>query len=948
MEFGVLGNVVVRQNGVVRPIPAAMPRAVLAALLLDANRVVSTARLTEVLWGENPPASCVASLQNHVGRLRTYLGDENRERVETVVPGYLIRVWAGELDLKSFSTLSERGYEARRAGDWAAAARDLHAALELWRGNPLADVSSDVIQAVDAPQLAQLRIEALDARIDADLHLGRHESVIAELGALIGAYPLHERFHASLMLACYQAGRRGEALAAYQQARQILLEELGVEPGTELRQLHQRILAADPGLAAAQVGPLPAVGPTRPAPHAGSLLVPSQLPADIPDFAGRDEQVAALDELFGAGLDPVRSGVVRLAAITGTGGIGKTTLAVHVAHRIRSRFPDGQLYLNLRGTTGALKPADVLARLLRDLGIAAARIPAEEEERSALLRTLLSEKSMLLVLDDARESAQVRPLLPGSARCGVLVTSRNRLAGLNGMHLDLDGLGAEAAGILFSSILGGGRVAAEPAAMASMVRLTAGLPLAIRIAAARLAARPRWPIATMAERLSEQRRLDELRIDDLAVRSSFQLSYADLRADPAGAAPARAFRLVGLAEVADLSLAGMAALLGVQQDRARELLDVLLDAHLIQSSTAGRYRPHDLLRVFAAERAEEEETAADCVEAVRRLFAWYLGTADAAASVLEPRIWRVPLPPAEPCVRPLEFGSYDLAIQWCEAERVNVVAAVHQAARLGMHALAWQLPFALRRFFRLGKYWAEWIDTYEIAVTSARALADRRAEAWILNVLGEPYTDLGQHDRAISLRTAAADIMREIGDRKGQAETLSNLGVNSGILGRPAEALGYLRQSLAIFEDLGDVYNQARALANMGHALRETQQYDAAISHLRRALAMHAELGGESYSWARALVTLGGLYQDISEYEQAAGCFRQAASICRTVHDRGGEAEALDGLGQSMCSLNRDAEARRSWSRARSIFAAIGDPRAADLDARLTRRGPGGVPAELT
>jgi len=894
MEYGVLGSVVVRMNGAVQPVRSPMPRAVLAALLLDANRVVSTERLTRVLWGDSPPACSVASLQNHVGRLRTFLGKHDRDRIETVSPGYRICVSPGELDLESFRQLSERGYAARKAGDWGGAARDLGAALDLWRGNPLADVDSDVIQAIDAPHLAQLRIEAVEARIDADLHLGRHASVIAELGALIAAHPLHERFHAALMLACFQAGRRGEALAAYHQAREVLVAELGVDPGDELRRLYQQILTADPDLGA-PASPPPAPG--QPRPQRPLPVVPSQLPADIADFTGREDQVTALEELFTPAPDPGRRGVVTVAVITGTGGIGKTTLAVHVAHRIRDRFADGQLYVSLRGTSGALNPADVLARLLRGLGVGTDQIPAEEEERSALLRTLLSGKSTLLVLDDARDTAQVRPLLPGSAGCAVIVTSRSMLAGLHGMHVDLDGLAADAALMLFTSIVGGDRVGAEPAAASDLVRLTAGLPLAIRIAAARLAVRPGWPIAAMAERLSDQRLLDELRIDDLAVRSSFELSYADLRTDLAGAGPARAFRLLGFTAAADLSLPGVAALLAMGQEQARELLDVLVDTHLVQTA-AGRYRLHDLLRVFAAERAQAEETGQDRVAAIRRLASWYLRAADAAAGVLEPRIRHVPLRAVEPSVRSLEFGSYDLAMEWCETERVNLTATIRQAARLGLHELTWQLPIALRRFFRLGRYWADWIGSCQVAVTSARALGDRAAQAWLLSSLGEPYTGLGQHDKAISVRIEAAGLAHAAGDRQCEAEVLSNLGVNMGCIGRHGDALRYFSRVLPIFEELGEVYNQARALGNMGDALRQAGQHDAAISHLRRALAMHSGLGGESYSWARTLFTLGRLYQDTGDDARAADCFRQAASVCQRLHDRGGVAEALDRLGQ--------------------------------------------------
>jgi DNA-binding SARP family transcriptional activator len=933
MKFGLLGTVVCFRDGAAVPMGAAKPRAVLAALLLDANRVVSADRLTDVLWGDRPPSSAGASLHNHVGRVRAFLGEDGRGRVEAVAPGYRIRVYDAELDLEMFTGLSERGYAARRAGDWESAARDLRAALALWRGDPLADVTSQLLQSTEVPRLSELRLAALETRLAADLHLGRHESVIPELGRLVADHPLRERLHGSLMLACYQAGRQAEALAAYQHARRLLVNELGVEPSDDLRELHERILAADPGLTAGQ-------GSTSPARPAGAIVaqppVPSQLPADIPDFTGREEQVRMLVDLFTTVPDPERPGVVVVSAITGAGGIGKTTLAVHVAHRLRARFVDGQLYVDLRGTTGPLNPADVLARFLRDLGIDPARIPADDQERAGLLRTLLSGRRMLILLDDARDAAQVRPLLPGSGSCSVVVTSRNRMTGLAGTHLDLDVLDDDSALALYARILGPRRVAAEPDAVATLVRLSSGLPLAIRIAAARLAARPGWSVTMLASRLADGRqRISELRIGDLAVRSSFELSYAALRPDAAGHDPARAFRLLGLFEGADLSLPGAAALLATGEDQARDVLDTLLDAHLLQPAAAGRYRLHDLLRVYAAERAFDGETPAAREDAVRGLIAWYLHTADAAAGVLEPRIQRVPLDAAGSPVRPLEFGSYTAAMEWCETERANLIAASHQAAQLGLHVLAWQLPFTLRRFFRLRKYQADWIATFEIALASARILGDRGAEASILSSLGEPYNDLGHHDKAIGLRLEAVAIYRDLGDLRGEAGALANVAVIFGLRGEPREALAYLERALPIFRDTGDAYNEARALGNIGEAMRACQRHDEAISHLRKALAIHSRLGGESYSQAIIMGTLGDVYLDVHEYENASECFRQALSIGISLSDRGGEAFALNGLGRALSMLGRDAEARQSWLRARDIFADIGDPRAADVDAQL-------------
>jgi DNA-binding SARP family transcriptional activator len=957
MEFGVLGTVMVRQGRAVLSLRRAMPRTVIATLLLDANRMVSTTRLTDALWGDRPPPSAAASLQNHIAGLRTLLGAADRDRIQTTASGYLIRVEPGELDLDTFTELSERGFAARRAGDWETAATNLGAALALRRDTPLADVTSARLQEVDVPRLRQALLTALEARIDADLHLGRQESVIGELGGLVAAYPLHEGFHRSLMLACYQTGHRADALAAYRHARRLFREELGVEPGAELRQLHQRMLSAD-------------LSPAGPAAQA-SASIPCQLPADIPDFAGRVAELELLRNLFGAAADRP-PGVVPVAVITGTGGSGKTTLALHAAHQIKARYADGQLYVNLRAALGARPAGEVLPRLLRDLGVDSAKIPAGEDEQAGLFRTMLSRRDVLLVLDDAKDASQVRPLLPGSARCGVLVTSRSHLAGLAGAHLGLDGLECPSAHALFASIVGVSRMETEPSATAEVIRLTAGLPLAIRIAGARLAARPGWTIASLAERLSDQARLDELRIDDLAVRSSFQLSYADLladpdparadlladpdparadlladpgpaRADPARADPAwrgagdpaRAFRLLGLVDSGDLSLPGAAALLATTAADAHDLLERLVDAHLLESPAADRYRMHDLLHIFAAEQAHAEESADSRTAAVRRLVSWYLRTADAAVAVLEPRIERVPLSGADPLVQPLDLTSYDNAITWCETERANLVAATKLAARHHLHALAWQLPVALRRFFRLGKYWADWIASCEVALASARAIGDRAAQGRILNSMGEPYADLGRYDDAVRVRAEAVEIARDTGDLRDHAAKLINLGVVLGITHRHAEALAHVETALHVFEASGDSYNEARALTNIGTLLRLTGRYEEALTRMRQALTIHSRLGGTSYSYARSLTVLAEIYYDTEHYEDAEDCYRRSMTMCRALHDRGGEAIALEGLGMVSVSLNRGSAARLFWSRALAIFTEIGDPQAALLRTRL-------------
>lgn len=536
-------------NGATVAVLPAKERIVLAALLLRAGQVVATSALIEALWDNDPPANARNSVQVRVSQLRKLLGPAGG-RIVTKPPGYLIEVRAGELDLDRFTRLTGQARSAARASNWDDSATLLNEALGLWRGEPLSDIPSPLLQRNETPRLAELRAQALDARVEADLHSGRHDAVTAELRQLVAAQPHRERSWAQLMLALYRGGRAGEALAAYQEARRILSADLGVDPGRPLQDLQHRILTADPALIDDRTGPRAATEengtPTaaRPDTAAGVPLAgaPAQLPADTADFTGRGAQVESLCGLLAAEPAEGRAGAVVISAVAGMGGIGKTALAVHAAHRLRNRYPDGQLFASLQGATSALRPVDVLARFLRDLGVPDAGIPAGEEERAARYRTLLADRRMLIVLDDAGDAAQVRPLLPGTAGCGVLITSRSTLPGLPGKALlNLEVLDQSEAGDLFGAIIGADRAAAEPDATSAVLASCAGLPLAVRIIASRLASRPHWSIADLAARLAvEQNRLAELAAGDLAVRASFAVSYDALpvgRPDPARVFP---------------------------------------------------------------------------------------------------------------------------------------------------------------------------------------------------------------------------------------------------------------------------------------------------------------------------------------------------------------------------------------------------------------------------
>jgi DNA-binding SARP family transcriptional activator len=569
LEFLLLGPLVVRIDDTVVPIPAAKHRALLATLLLRANRAVPVDDVIEALWGEHPPSAARAGVQNYVMRLRKALGASG-SRISTQPRGYLIRVQAGELDLDRLTDLLLDAATADREASWADAADHAAAALALWRGEPLADLGSGLLTTREGPRLAELRLQAQELRINAEMQLGRHSELIAELRQLTAEHPLREHQHGMLMLALYRDGRQADALAAYQDARGVLVEELGAEPGPELQQLHGQILAADPALI------LPAAGVTAPAPIAP---VPRELPADVGAFTGRTAELAELDRSLLTRADPAgadRAAVSVISAVSGTAGVGKTALAVHWAHHAARRFADGQLYVNLRGydPNQPVTATDALAGFLRSLGLPGQDIPPAEAERAARYRSLLAGKRALIVLDNASSVAQVRPLLPGHPACAVVVTSRDSLAGLvardGASRLDLDLLPSADAVALLRELIGG-RVDADPGAAGALAEQCARLPLALRVAAELAAGRPGVPLASLVTELAGQhQRLDLLQAagDPLtSVRAVFSWSYQQL-----GAGPARMFRLLGIHPGPDISVPAAASLAGVAEADARHVL----------------------------------------------------------------------------------------------------------------------------------------------------------------------------------------------------------------------------------------------------------------------------------------------------------------------------------------------------------------------------------------
>ena len=647
-----------------------------------------------------------------------------------------------------------------------------------------------------------------------------------------------------------------------------------------------------------------------------------QLPADITDFTGRELHVSQLCGLLSARRAGDNPGAVPVALVAGAGGLGKTTLAIHAAHRMRTEYPDGQLYVDLLGAgPQPLSAGDVLARFLRDLGEDGAQIPVSEEERAALYRTRLNGRRTLVLLDNAHDAAQVRPLLPGSASCAVIVTSRSRLSDLVGgglVHLDV--LDDSEALAMFSRIVGTDRAAAEPDATAELLVACAGLPLAIRICAARLAARDRWTIRWLADRIRDQhRRLDEMRVGDLAVRASFEVSFASLPS-----APAHAFGLLGLWTGPSIGLSAAAALIGEPEDRVADALEFLVDAHLLESSAPDCYGFHDLLRVYAAERAMADEPEESRRDAVARLLAWYLHTASVADTLVAPHRERPSLDPPPPGCNPLSFSAVASALAWCEAERENVVAATQQAADYGLHDIAWKLPVAVLGSFDRLSYRAEWISSHLVALASARQAGDRRAEGWTLNNLGMVYSQQQHIDEAISRFEEALEIRREIGDLRGQAISTINIADANLRLGRSTEALEQLHQALSLQREAGYRYGEGAVLTGLGEAHLDLGHLDEAIGYLQQGRAIFVEIkarNGEDY----VLHALAQAYLELGRTAEAIAAYQDALTIRRSVGSRHNQGLTMVFLGRAQLRAGNVAEARRCWEDAYAIFDELGD-----------------------
>ncbi|WP_344975873.1 AfsR/SARP family transcriptional regulator [Streptosporangium fragile] len=849
-------------------------RGVLAALLVRAGQNVPADHLVHELWGEEPPASCRTLVRGYVLSLRRLLGDRDAGVVQYRNGGYRLNVGRDAVDATCFEDLCDEGARLRARGDAAGASLLVRRALSLWRGPVLADVPVTPSVATYADVLDERRLAALEWRMEGDLAEGRPGDLVKELVSLVAEHPFREGFAVLLVRALHLAGRRPEALRFFADHRRRLREDLGVDPGPELRRVHQEILLEE----------------RRPAPP---VRAPAQTPPCLPDFTGREKEIGHWTAVLAA--DERRA--LRTVAISGRAGVGKTTLAVHLAHRLRESYPDGQLCADFTGHT---TPAAVLGQFLRALGVPGPAVPEPLTERVQLYRSLLADRRVLVLADNADAEAQVRAIQPGSAGCAVLVTSRKRLLGLESAHfVDLDVLEPGAALDLFAGIVTAERVEGEPGAALEIVELCGRLPLAVRIAGARAAARPGWRLSAVAADLrDEASRLDHLRAGDLDVRAAIGTSYAGLEQPQR-----RLFRLLGLLDAPDFPAWTAAALTGAPERVAEAWLLSLVDARLVDEIGPGpagraRFRLHELIRIFARDRAETEDDAHARRAALSRAFGGWLSLAEEADTRLPARTVAA-LPPAVARWRPhaAESAVSD-PFAWFEAERQAIAASVRQSAAMGAAGYAWGLAAAAQTFYELRDA-PEGTRTHRLALAACRAAGDRLGEATMLRNLADLHSGKSDADLDDKIESAGTSlrIFRELGERRGEADALYLCGDAHRLRGDYERALSRLRESLRIARSCGYPLGELHVLQQFGIIDNERGRHDEALGHARQAMVIAEKLASpRDECVVRTL--LGVICKRSGRFAEGAEQLRRAVAKARSSADPLLEAQTLAHLGQ--------------------------------------------------
>ncbi|MEV0390745.1 BTAD domain-containing putative transcriptional regulator [Nonomuraea sp. NPDC050643] len=927
MEFRLLGPVEVWSEDGQVPLGGAKPRALLAALLLDAGRVVPRERLIGAMWDEDPPSTARQILHTYVASLRrAFTGAGLPPVIVSHRVGYLAEVPPQSLDKLVFERHVAEARGAAKEGAHLKAGELFRAALALWRGAALGGIGDSFLR-TEADRLEELRLAVIEERVAADLAAGQDEQLIEELGELVALHPGRERLRRDLMMALYRAGRQADALAVYQHGRRVLLDELGIEPGPELRRVQAAILRSDPALLHA----------ARPA-----ARLPRQLPPPVPDFTGRAEELAALCEHL------TKPDTMPLCVISGQGGAGKSALALQAAHQVAGTYPDGQLHIELRGTSETpATPEEVLGRLLRELEPPGTPLPGTLEERAGRYRTLLAGRRKLVVLEDASSESQVRPLLPGAHGCGVIVTSRNRLAGLAGAaFLDLGLLPAQAAFDLLARITGAERIIADPDAAWRVVGQCGGLPLALRVAGARLASRRQWTVARLADRLAdEHRRLDELAVGDQEVRASIGLSYR-LLPEPARTA----LRRLGLLGLPHFGVWIAAAATETGLDEAEQVLEQLVDASLVdmaETDATGqiRYRLHDLIRLFAAERAVAEEPEPARTAAVTRVLGgwlWLVQQLDA-----ERPTGVIPRRAAGGLAYPLaeEMARAVLADPpaWIRREEEALVVAVELAATMDLDEIAVELAAALSSVaFEGSQYvfdnpFTTWNRTHRAALAVARRMDNALGEAKLLAGLGQLSYERDLFAESREYLGQALSLFRTAKDARGEATVLAALGAacrEQGYLPEALHFLGGAEQSLAgladpqalahvkrlagtvylergdypaaqaalatalsLYQEAGNRRGEGLVLRNLSLYHRARGELDTSLELAERALASFLDLG-DRFMVAYCRRSLGKTLTRLGRHDEARRLLKESLDVSRTIRDRWGEACTLRTLGE--------------------------------------------------
>ncbi|QFZ21288.1 AfsR/SARP family transcriptional regulator [Saccharothrix syringae] len=922
-----LGEVAADVGGTAVDLGPARQRCVVAALAVDAGRVVPVERLVERVWGLAPPRRARATLHSYVSRLRQVLGPE---RLVRRAGGYLLDADRTTVDLHRFRELCAR---ARAAGDQRAESL-LVEALRLWRGDPLTGLAGEWAETA-RDRLRRERLTAENDLVDVRLRAGRGGELVAELSARVAEHPLDERVAAQYLQALYRAGRTADALAHYRLLRTRLAEELGTDPGAELRRLHQQVLDADPALTA------PRPTGTAPAHTAPVTPVPRQLPPPPPGFVGRADELAALSaHLDGTALDGTAPGTqpdpagqpygtappgrtVVISAVAGAGGIGKTWLALHWAHRNAHRFPDGQLFVDLRGFSPAgtpMDPSTALRGFLDALGVEPRSVPTDPHAQAGLYRSLMADRRILVVADNARDNEQVVPLLPGSPTCTVLVTSRQRLTGLVSGHgarlVRVDVLSDDEARQVLVNRLGAERVAAEPEAVAELLLCCKGFPLALGVVVGRAVAHPEFPLAALAEELREAV-LDPLDDDNppAGLRAVLSWSVQALAVEQA-----RVLALLGLAPGPDIGLHAAAALVGLPGSGTRSVLRALENLHLVEQHSPARWRMHDLVKTYAAEQAHRELPEADRARALARLVDHHLHTAHAADRLLHPYRPPIRLPAPHPGSRPRDPGTAGAALDWFTAERHNLLALVREPPAPGTAGPVWRLAWALDTFLYRQGHLDDAVEVWRAGLADAERYGDPAVRTLAHRLLGAALTYADRLDPAAAHLTAALALAEGTGDLLAQAHTHRSLAQVAERQGRGRDAVEHATRALGLYRGLGLSELEALALNAVGWYLARVGDHERARAHCEAALELAR--GRHHEVEAAALDSLAYIAHRTGGHDVAVEHYRHAIALFRLQGDVHSESGTLERLGRAYRALGRTDEARRAWRRAVELYRA--------------------------